>query len=65
VSNVFKKIMDINGTGVAVVMVEQNAREALRVSHRGYVLATGENRLEGPGPELLADEQVGRLYLGG
>jgi ABC-type branched-subunit amino acid transport system ATPase component len=64
-SNVFKKIIDINGTGVAVVMVEQNAREALRVSHRGYVLATGENRLEGPGPELLADEQVGRLYLGG
>jgi len=62
---VFKKILEINQAGVALVMVEQNAREALRISDRGYVLAMGENRLEGSGPALLADEQVQKLYLGG
>lgn len=64
VGTIFDKIIDINRTGVAVVMVEQNAKEALKISHRGYVLAMGQNRLEGPGVELLANEQVGRLYLG-
>jgi len=64
VGTIFDKIIDINKTGVAVVMVEQNAREALKISHRGYVLAMGQNRLEGPGDELLANEQVGKLYLG-
>lgn len=64
VGAIFDKIIDINRTGVAVVMVEQNAREALKISHRGYVLVMGQNRLEGPGSELLANEQVGKLYLG-
>jgi len=62
---VFEKIAAINQTGVALLIVEQNAREALRLSHRGYVMASGQVRLEGRGTELLQDEQVGRLYLGG
>lgn len=62
---VFEKIAAINQTGVALLIVEQNAREALRLCHRGYVMASGQVRLEGCGTELLQDEQVGRLYLGG
>jgi ABC-type branched-subunit amino acid transport system ATPase component len=62
---VFAKILDINRSGVAIVMVEQNARESLKLSHRGYVLAMGQNRLEGRGESLLESEEVGRTYLGG
>jgi ABC-type branched-subunit amino acid transport system ATPase component len=47
------------------LIVEQNARESLRLSHRGYVMANGLVRLEGRGTELLQDAEVGRLYLGG
>ena len=65
VSHIFEKIEEINGTGVAIVIVEQNAREALKMSHRGYVLAMGKNELEGEGQALLENEEVGRLYLGG
>ncbi len=62
---VFEKIVEINRSGVAILLVEQNARDALRLSHRGYVLAAGQKRFEGPGLALLEDEEVGRLYLGG
>jgi len=62
---VFETIAAINRAGVALLMVEQNAREALRISQRGYVLASGQVRLEGPGERLLQDEELGRLYLGG
>jgi neutral amino acid transport system ATP-binding protein len=62
---IFEKIGEINATGVAILMVEQNARRALAMSHRGYVLDTGRNRFEGPGRELLADPKVAQLYLGG
>ena len=62
---VFEKIAEINQSGVALLIVEQNAREALRLSHRGYVMASGQVRLEGKGDQLLQDEEVGRLYLGG
>ena len=65
VSHIFEKIEEINATGVAIVIVEQNAREALKMSHRGYVLAMGRNELEGEGQALLENEEVGRLYLGG
>jgi ABC-type branched-subunit amino acid transport system ATPase component len=65
VDRVFEKILEINATGVAILLVEQNAREALRLSHRGYVLAGGQKRLEGRGPALLEDPEVSRLYLGG
>ena len=62
---VFEKIMDINGTGTTILMVEQNAKKALSISHRGYVLEMGENRFEGEGSTLLEDENVLKLYLGG
>ena len=62
---VFTKILDINRSGVAIVMVEQNARESLKLSHRGYVLAMGQNRLEGSGESLLDNEEMGKAYLGG
>jgi ABC-type branched-subunit amino acid transport system ATPase component len=65
VGMVFEKLVEINHAGVALLIVEQNARQALRLSHRGYVLASGQVRLEGKGDQLLSDEEVGRLYLGG
>jgi ABC-type branched-subunit amino acid transport system ATPase component len=65
VGMVFEKIAEVNQSGVALLIVEQNAREALRLSHRGYVMASGQVRLEGEGGQLLQDEEVGRLYLGG
>ena len=61
---VFGMVRDINATGVAILMVEHNAKKALSISHRGYVLAVGEVRMENTGPELANDPQVGRLYLG-
>ena len=65
VSTIFEKIKEINATGVAIVIVEQNAREALKMADYGYVLAMGRNVLEDSGEALLANEEVGRLYLGG
>ena len=65
VDAIFEKIEEINESGVTIVMVEQNARRALAMSDRGYVLETGANRFEGRGDELLSDEEVARLYLGG
>jgi len=61
----FSKIVEINGNGTAIVMVEQNAKKALGIAHRGYVLETGRNRFEGTGEELLHNTDVARLYLGG
>ena len=62
---VFERIRGINRAGVALLLVEQNARESLRMSDRGYVLAAGRNRLEDSGPALLDNPEVARLYLGG
>ena len=62
---VFERIREINRSGVALLLVEQNARDALRMSDRGYVLVSGENRLEDSGPELLDNPEVASLYLGG
>ncbi len=62
---IFDRIIRINETGIALLIVEQNARESLRMAHRGYVLANGENRVDGTGEALLNDPEVGRLYLGG
>ena len=58
-------MLDVNRVGVTVLMVEQNARRALAMSHRGYVLDLGSNRFEGRGRELLEDPKVAELYLGG
>lgn len=65
VDTIFERIVTINETGVAVLMVEQNAQASLRMAHRGYVLASGKNRVDGPAQSLLDDPEVGRLYLGG
>jgi ABC-type branched-subunit amino acid transport system ATPase component len=65
VVDIFEKIKEINAAGVAIVIVEQNAREALKMSHHGYVLAMGKNVLDDSGEALLANNEVGRLYLGG
>lgn len=62
---VFEMIRRINARGVSLMLVEQNAREALRMSDRGYVLASGVGRLEDSGPALLHNPEVTRLYLGG
>lgn len=65
VDMIFEKIADVNRAGVAILMVEQNAKRSLQLADRGYVLATGKNQVEGPGPRLLNDPEVARLYLGG
>jgi neutral amino acid transport system ATP-binding protein len=65
VEAIFERVEEINRHGVTIVMVEQNARRALSMSDRGYVLDLGQNRFEGPGKELLADPKVAELYLGG
>ncbi len=62
---IFEKTIEANKTGVAILMIEQNAREALRFSHRGYVLAAGENRFEDSASNILSNPEIGRLYLGG
>jgi neutral amino acid transport system ATP-binding protein len=65
VDAIFEQVREVNEAGVTVLMVEQNARRALAMSHRGYVLDLGTNRFEGPGRELLGDPKVAELYLGG
>ncbi len=65
VEAIFQKVEDVNRSGVTIVMVEQNARRALSMSNRGYVLDLGHDRFEGPGQELLDDPKVAELYLGG
>ena len=62
---VLDRILEINRSGVSVLLVEQNARQALSVSSRGYILVSGENRLEDKGSALLDNPEVARLYLGG
>jgi ABC-type branched-subunit amino acid transport system ATPase component len=65
VEMIFEKIKEINATGVSLLIVEQNAKEALKMAHHGYVLAMGRNVLDDTGEALLHNEEVGRLYLGG
>ncbi|UCC59598.1 MAG: ABC transporter ATP-binding protein [Dehalococcoidia bacterium] len=65
VSLVLDKILGINRTGVAMLLLEQNAHEALKLSNRGYVLASGQNQIEDRGENLLGNPEVARLYLGG
>ena len=64
VAQIFDIIREINAAGVTVLLVEQNAAQALALADRGYVLETGEIVLEGTGQELLADDRVRSAYLG-
>ena len=60
----FQHIIKVKETNVAIIMVEQNAKQALSISDRGYVLVTGQNKFEGLGKELLQDPEVRRSFLG-
>jgi len=62
---IFDRIVAINKAGVGILMVEQNARQALALAHRGFVLAGGKNRFTGTGADLLADPEVAKSFLGG
>src|SRR6185369_2792341 len=62
---IFAKIAEINRAGTAVLMVEQNARHALAIAHRGTVLQMGRNRFSDTGPALLANPEVVQMFLGG
>ena len=61
----FEHIVKVKKTDVAIIMVEQNAKQALNISDRGYVLVTGQNKFEGSGDDLLNDPEVRRSFLGG
>ena len=61
----FEHIVKVKKTNVAIIMVEQNAKQALNISDRGYVLVTGQNKFEGSGDDLLNDPEVRRSFLGG
>ena len=64
VTSVFEQIKAINQTGTAIILVEQNAKKALMMSDRGYVLESGQDRFQGSGQDLLNNPKVGELYLG-
>ena len=61
----FDHILKVKKTNVAIIMVEQNAKQALSIADRGYVLVTGENKFSGTGKEILNDPEVRRSFLGG
>ncbi len=63
--DLFEKVRELKELGVALLVVEQNVERALQIADRAYVLAAGANRFEGSGSDLLADKEMGRLYLGG
>lgn len=63
-SDVFQKIQEIRDQGVTILMVEQNAKKALEMSDRGYVLVAGKKAYEGPSKEILSNEQFGKIFLG-
>lgn len=65
IDQIFRIVSDINGLGISILMVEQNARQALGMAHRGYVLATGQNRFEDTGRNLLENQEMARMFLGG
>lgn len=62
---IFSIVRTINGTGTPILMVEQNAKQALGIASRGYVLVDGKNKYEGTGQELLNDSEVAEMFLGG
>jgi branched-chain amino acid transport system ATP-binding protein len=65
VLEIFEHIVTVNKAGVAILMVEQNARQALAFASKGFVLAQGQNRFTGTGAELIADPEVAKSFLGG
>lgn len=63
-SEVFQKIIEVRNQGVTILMVEQNAKKALEMSDRGYVLVAGKKAYEGPSKEILANQEFGKIFLG-
>ena len=63
--DLFERIIEVKRTGVAILMVEQNARQALNIADHGFVLVTGENRFTDTGEALLANAEVRKSFLGG
>ena len=63
--DLFSRIIEVGKTGVGILMVEQNAKQALGIANRGYVMVNGENRIEGTGQELLNNPDVRKSFLGG
>ena len=61
----FDRIIEVSGTGIPILMVEQNARQALGIADTGYVMVHGRNAYTGSGRELLADPEVRKSFLGG
>jgi len=64
VQNIFSAIKEINQNGTTILLVEQNAYAALKIAHRGYVLATGEMAMQGKAEDLLSNEEIRNAYLG-
>jgi len=64
IQQIFNIIQKINGDGTTVFLVEQNANQALKIAHRGYVMETGRITLEAPAESLLTNEEVRKAYLG-
>ena len=64
-NEIFDRIVAVNESGVGVLMVEQNAKQALRIAHKGFVLAAGQNRYTDTGENLLNDPEVAKSFLGG
>ncbi|WP_366657801.1 ABC transporter ATP-binding protein [Fodinicurvata sp. EGI_FJ10296] len=62
---IFDRVRAINAMGISILMVEQNARQALAIADRGYVLTVGQNKISDTGPNLLANKEVAELFLGG
>jgi branched-chain amino acid transport system ATP-binding protein len=62
---IFRIVQDINAAGATILMVEQNAKQALSIANRGYVLVDGRNRIDDSGPGLLANREVAEMFLGG
>jgi branched-chain amino acid transport system ATP-binding protein len=63
--DLFTRIIEVGKTGVGILMVEQNAKHALGIANRGYVMVNGENRMEGSGKDLLNNPDVRKSFLGG
>jgi len=65
IDQIFEIVKQVNATGIGILMVEQNAKQALAIADRGYVMAQGANRHQGSGRDLLADREVAEMFLGG
>jgi branched-chain amino acid transport system ATP-binding protein len=64
-SEIFARVTEIRANGATILMVEQHARQALAIADRGYVLVNGQQKHTGPAQELLNNDQIGQLFLGG